>query len=224
MTSNVTLLTVIPARGGSKRLPNKNILTIGGMPLIHWTILAARLAGIPEPVVSTDSPLVEAACLLDNVTVLKRPPELAEDDTPTIKVLHHALAWSDAKGTLADWLLLLQPTSPLRSPDDIAAAMGSVCQTCGGAEPTCQSSILTVTSTAPLGSVGGAQFKTNGAIYLIHRNTLLRGSLYGDEPFLIYMPPERSIDIDTQEDFEKVKQIWKSELASPSLLRAAGHT
>lgn len=192
--------------------------------MIHWTIQAARQAGIPEPLVSTDCQLVEAACLFDNATVIKRPSELAQDDTPTIKVLQHALGWSEAHDYKADWVLCLQPTSPLRPAGFIQAALSMVCNACGGDDDRCQGSIISVTSTEPLGGVGGAKFATNGAIYLIHRNTLLRGSLYGDDPSLIYMPPELSVDINTAEDFERAEQIWKSGLENPSLSRVAGHT
>lgn len=216
------VLTVIPARGGSKRLPNKNIREFAGKPLIHWTIKAAMEAGIEQAIVSTESPLIATACLehlehRDSIGLCKRPRELAEDDTPTIKVLQHALQWADKSGHVAEWVMCLQPTSPLRSSNDIHAAMSACC-------PHCKDSVITVTATAPLGSVGGATFKTNGAIYLIHRETLLRGSLYGDEPILHYMPPERSIDIDTLEDFERAEAIWKSGLASRSFDKVVGHT
>lgn len=115
------ILALIPARGGSKRLPNKNILSLGGKPLINWTIAAAR--GIPEIVdilVSTDSS--EIAKIAKEAGVLVpwlRPSELAADASTSIDVCLHALDWYEKERGPIDGLILLQPTSPFRSKNSV---------------------------------------------------------------------------------------------------------
>lgn len=111
------ILALIPARGGSKRLPGKNIKLLGGKPLINWTIDAAQ--GIPEIcviLVSTDDP--EIALIAEeagaNVPWL-RPEVLATDQATSVDVALHALDWYEAENGAVDGLLLLQPTSPFRT-------------------------------------------------------------------------------------------------------------
>ncbi len=111
------LLALIPARGGSKRVPNKNIRELGGKPLINWTIEAAQ--GIPEItdiLVSTDSPAVaEVARAAGALVPWLRPDELATDTATSIAVCLHALDWYEKAIGRVDGLLLLQPTSPFRT-------------------------------------------------------------------------------------------------------------
>ena len=85
------LLALIPARGGSKRLPGKNIAPFGGRPLIAWSILAARaLEGVSAVIVSTDDPAIAAVARDWGADVVQRPADLARDDTPTLDALVHA--------------------------------------------------------------------------------------------------------------------------------------
>lgn len=110
------ILALIPARGGSKRLPNKNIRELGGKPLINWSIEAAQ--GIPEIVdilVSTDSPAIaEVAKAAGALVPWLRPDELATDTATSIDVCLHALDWYESEKGKVDGLMLLQPTSPFR--------------------------------------------------------------------------------------------------------------
>jgi N-acylneuraminate cytidylyltransferase len=119
----MTTLAVIPARGGSKGLPEKNTRLLAGLPLLEHSV---RLAGLcPEvdrTVVSTDSTSVAGVARAAGAEVLERPSELAQDDTPMLPVLKHALDALDPDGSTYDLLLLLDPTSPGRLPDDVAAA------------------------------------------------------------------------------------------------------
>lgn len=110
------ILALIPARGESKRLPNKNILPLGGKPLINWTIEAAK--GIPEIVdilVSTDSEEIASVAKSAGALVpWLRPHDLASDTASSIDVCLHALDWYEGEYQRIDGLLLLQPTSPFR--------------------------------------------------------------------------------------------------------------
>jgi N-acylneuraminate cytidylyltransferase len=120
------LLAVIPARGGSKGLPGKNIRPFLGLPLIAHTILFARLCPeIDRCVVSTDSPeIADVARQFSADVPFMRPAELAQDDTPMWPVVRHALqAMEDLDGIKYEYLLLLDPTSPGRLPADVAAAL-----------------------------------------------------------------------------------------------------
>lgn len=120
------ILGFIPARGGSKGLPNKNTLPLCGKPLIAWTIrqaLASRY--LTETVVSTDSPAIARVAEEHGLPVpFLRPPELARDDSPVSAAVLHALAWLEAGGRRFDAIALLEPTSPLRREDDIDRAIG----------------------------------------------------------------------------------------------------
>jgi CMP-N,N'-diacetyllegionaminic acid synthase len=117
------VLAVIPARGGSKGLPGKNLRPIAGIPLIGHAIRCAQhVPGIARIVVSTDSPEIAAVARDFGADVpFLRPAELSGDNTPTIAALQHALAFvENEEGRHYGSLLLLEPTSPGRLPEDIA--------------------------------------------------------------------------------------------------------
>ena len=105
------ILGVIPARGGSKGIPQKNIRQVCGKPLIAWTIEAAQQSVLLDRwVVSTEDPEIARISRRYGAEILNRPPQLATDTTPTLHVLKHAL-----NHVSADIVVLLQPTSPIRS-------------------------------------------------------------------------------------------------------------
>ena len=124
MVFNRKLLAIIPARGGSKRLPNKNILDLAGKPLIVWTIDAAKKSKyIDQIVVSTDSNMIAETAIKAGAEVpFMRPPNLAQDDTSTYEVVDHTLTELRNHGNQYECLLLLQPTSPLRTAEHIDSA------------------------------------------------------------------------------------------------------
>lgn len=118
------ILAVVPARGGSKGLPGKNIRPFAGLPLIAHSILCAKLCpDVERCIVSTDSAeIAETAKRYGADVPFLRPAELAGDDTAMWPVLRHALAAVEAEGRRFEALLLLDPTSPGRWPEDVAAA------------------------------------------------------------------------------------------------------
>jgi CMP-N,N'-diacetyllegionaminic acid synthase len=118
-------IAIIPARGGSKGLPGKNIRSIAGKPLIAWSIEQALASGCMDCVhVSTDDPAIaEVAVRFGADVPYLRPGELAEDATPTEPVLTYALDWYARASRSFDAIVLLQPTSPLRLPGTISSAI-----------------------------------------------------------------------------------------------------
>lgn len=113
-------IAVIPARGGSRRLPRKNVLPVRGRPMIAWTVAAARDSGVFERIlVTTDDSGIADAARMDGITILDRPPDLAGDDVPLVRVLQHVLADHGAQATAA---CLLMPNCPFRTAGDIRAS------------------------------------------------------------------------------------------------------
>jgi len=119
------ILALIPARAGSKGLPGKNIRPMLGKPLIAWSVEHALLAGcVDSIVVSTDSSEAAAAAKAAGAEVpFMRPPDLAADTATSADVIIHALDFLEARGQRYDTFVLLEPTSPLREPCDVTAAL-----------------------------------------------------------------------------------------------------
>lgn len=216
------LLAVIPARSGSKRLPGKNLLPVAGHPLIaHAIRLAGRSRDIDRCVVSTDSPDIAAVARQYGAEApFLRPVELAQDATPGIEPVLHALRWLDEHdGYRPDYVMLLQPTSPLRTVEDLEAAIRLVEQRQADA-------VVSVCLTHPpswmrrvaedgrlLDGASGAQetdavYRVNGAIYVARREVLLQQqNWYTDRTYAYVMPAERSLDIDTPWDLHLANLI-----------------
>jgi CMP-N,N'-diacetyllegionaminic acid synthase len=118
------LLAIIPARGGSKRLPQKNIRLLGGRPLVAWSIRSALEAELfCDVLVSTeDQRVAEAAKAAGAFVPWLRPADLASDEAATTDVLHHAVTWYEASRGDIDGVMLLQPTCPFRSLESLRGA------------------------------------------------------------------------------------------------------
>lgn len=206
------IVAIIPARGGSQRLPGKNLAPLAGRPLIAWTCAAARAARSPAAVyVNTDCPRIAALAAEHGVSApALRPAHLATAAAPTRAANRWLLEVLISRGERYDAVLVLQPTSPLRTAGDIDAAVALFAQNRPCA-------VVSVAAAAPLGWLGtvGADgtfaplradiaphartYRLNGAIYLFACEDYLR-----DRPpprqVAYVMPPERSVDIDTHED------------------------
>ncbi|WP_114853263.1 cytidylyltransferase domain-containing protein [Brachybacterium sp. YJGR34] len=131
----MSVLAVIPARGGSKGIPRKNLLPVGGKPLIAWTIAQALAARGTEDVlvtVSTEDPEIAAVAREHGARVIERPAELATDTAPTEPTVLHAMDVLEAEGARLDAVVLLQATSPVRRPGTIARAIAQFRE--GGAD------------------------------------------------------------------------------------------
>lgn len=119
------VLAIIPARGGSKGIPNKNVRELNNKPLICYTIEAAiQSMAVTKTVVSTDSELIEAvSTVYSEVEVLKRPPHLAGDNSLVIDTVRYVIEVLESRGEQYDIVALLEPTSPLRTFEDIDNAV-----------------------------------------------------------------------------------------------------
>jgi len=216
------ILGIIPARSGSKGIFNKNLALLANKPLIEYTIDAAiQSNSINRLIVSTDSPEIAAISQRCGAeTPFLRPAEIAQDDTPGIEPVLHALEWLNVSERYEpNFVMLLQPTSPLRTAIDIQAAIQL-------AKDKNADAVVSVTPVKQhpywmkaIGDEGTLKdfileqppntrrqdlpplYALNGAVYLARRPTLLNHRTFlGPRTFGYVMPPERSIDIDTPWD------------------------
>lgn len=223
MTDAGNVLIVIPARGGSKRLPRKNVLPLGGKPLICWTIDAALQSGIEARIVVTseDPEILDVAqgFAAKGVMVHKRPDELGSDQARTVDVVLDAMEAEQRAGYEADTVILLQPTSPLRTGADIAVALrlyeqspgvNSLVSVCEVDHPRAWMGTIGRDNTLQGVDLSGKrsqeyakEYRLNGALYVSSARTIkARASLFTDELKAYVMPRNRSVDIDTQDDFD----------------------
>ncbi len=230
-----SILAIIPARGGSKGLPGKNIRPLAGKPLLAWTIEAARASGvIDEIVVSTDSPEIAAvATTYGCAPPFLRPAALAGDNSPTMAALFHTLDWyAQQQGRRFDLVLLLQPTSPLRQAADILAAVellrhrevASVVSLCPVDHHPLWSNTLPPDHSLEHFLRPEAQrprqelppsYRLNGAIYLARTDWLReRGSFLGPGAYALIMSREGSVDIDDETDFLLAEILVQRRLAT----------
>lgn len=216
-------LCVIPARGGSKGVPHKNIRKLGGKPLIVWSVdVALQAPIITDVVVSTDDKeIARIAKEAGAIVPFMRPADLATDNSPTIPVLQHALLEMEKlRNTSYDAVLLLEPTSPLRTSKDVESAIRLFYTS------DCDSviSVYKLTHTHPIqikkivddklvpfsfDETEGIRrqdlkpdaYVRNGALYVTGKETLLAGSIRGNSCCPYIMPQERSVNIDDELDF-----------------------
>ena len=128
MKTKYGAIAIIPARGGSKGVPRKNILPLAGKPLIEWTIMAAKkVADIERVVVTTDDLEIEEISSAAGAEVVKRPVELATDTATSESAILHALSEIEKKdGTIPQYTVFLQCTSPMTTPEDIAGTLAKL--------------------------------------------------------------------------------------------------
>lgn len=221
------VLGIIPARGGSKAIPRKNLVILGGKPLIAWTCESAMRSNLDRVIVSTDDEQIAALAISLGVDVpFRRPAELSGDSSATIDAVLHALRTIDEK---FDAVMVLQPTSPFRTTQDINECI-SLLEEC------------TADSVISVVDVGGhhpARMKylnqgllvdppfvesrenqprqelqpmyiRNGAVYLTRTETLQQGSFKGSRSAAHIMPVERSINIDEPFDLIIAEAVLSS--------------
>lgn len=224
------LLAFIPARGGSKGIPRKNLVLLNGKPLIQYTIEAALASHYVDAVLlsTDDQEIVEIAKRLGVDCGYRRPVELAADNTAMIDTVEHGLLWFEQTlSRMPDEVLLLQPTSPLRTVSDIDGAVevfrsegaDSLVSVQPMAEHPCECVVggqggWNFLFPPPEGAVRRQDYKDNyyfinGAIYLARTTTLLKKRQFVDEgkSILYVMPRERGIDIDTPLDLTVAEAI-----------------
>jgi N-acylneuraminate cytidylyltransferase len=211
------VVAIIPARGGSRRIAGKNLVLLGGVPLVVHTIRAAQGACfVDETWVSTDDAAIARTARCHGAGVIRRPARFASDDATTESVLLHALRALSRRGPVPEVVVLLQPTSPLRTAAPVDTAVAKILAT--GCD-----SVVSVTEDPRLhwqGEVAGdrfrpsrdvadrprtqelpARYREDGAIYAVRSGHLLRTGLrMGGDLRAVVLSPAESVDIDTAED------------------------
>ena len=217
------ILGVIPARGGSKGVPAKNLRVVGGAPLVVHSIRTAEAVSdlVFRTVVSTDDPeTARVAREAGGDVPFMRPAALAGDRAPMAPAVRHAVEFVEAdEGRRVEWVLLLQPTNPIRLREDVEAVV-ELAQ-----EGECDSvvSVVRVHATHPVlmkriedgwlrpwgdpEPKGGRRqdyappaYMRNGTLYLARRDVVFAGAMWGDRVRPYEMPEERSVGIDTELD------------------------
>ncbi|MHB1013755.1 MAG: acylneuraminate cytidylyltransferase family protein [Desulfurivibrionaceae bacterium] len=229
MIDGHTVLALITARGGSKGLPRKNIRALGGKPLLAWTVEAAKCSRYIDRIIlsSDDQEIIRIGLQYGCECPFIRPAELASDGASTMDAVHHALGNIENH---YEYLVLLQPTSPFRSAEDIdnclerclslnAPACVSVTE--------CEKNPYWMYSITEDGRVKPVipmenrpqrrqelpkAFVLNGAIYVAQSKWLSeKESFVQDETVACVMPQERSLDIDTLQDFQRAQFLIEKE-------------
>jgi len=221
-------LAIIPARGGSKRLPNKNILDLNGKPLIAWSIEAAKKSKyIDEIVVSSDSNEILEIAQKYNVKTIKRPDELATDTASSVDVVKHVA--ENYPGY--EYVVLLQPTSPLRNKKHIdeaiellekknADAIISVCEMDHSPlwsntlpESLSMKNFLREDVKNKRSQDLPTYYRLNGAIYICKTDRLLEQNTFfiKDNIFAYIMDRKSSVDIDDEIDFKLAEVLLLNE-------------
>ncbi len=227
------ILALIPARGGSKRLPGKNIRILGGKPLLSWSIdICKDIECVVDVMVSTDSDEVaKVAKKFGALVPWLRPDILSTDSSTTVDVALHALDWYEENVGRLDGLLLLQPTSPFRTKKSIQRSLELYSE-----------SFQTIVSVSAIHSHPDwtmriengmlrqyydtqsfgkrsqelePAYSLNGLIYLIHPDTLRKNRSFYDsatKPFVVESNYE-SLDIDTLADFQFAEYLISNNLA-----------
>lgn len=225
-------LGIIPARGGSKGVPRKNIKLLGGKPLLQYTAEAALAARrLTRVILTTEDEEIAAVgrrCGLD--VPFLRPAELAMDDTPTLPVVQHAVRTIEAESDNYDFICVLQPTNPLRRPEDIDACLSLLEQ----------NDLDSVISVLPVPyeynphwvylrneagllrlSTGEANppacrqalpaaFHREGSVYVTRRNVLMEhNSLYGERVVGHLMSVDHCVNIDTPQDWIRAEAMLR---------------
>lgn len=216
------MLAIIPARGGSKGLPGKNIKHLNGKPLIAYTIEAAKASNqVSRIILSTDDKEIAKIGEEYGAEVpFMRPSSLAGDQAKSIDVYIFTLDWLEKNQSLSiDEFMVLQPTSPLRTGEDIDKAIDlyrkkkadSVVSYCLESHPIGwhkyidpEGKLKTIFEEEKLRNRQDEipTYYPNGAIFIFKKELIKTGRYYAKNSFAYIMPRERSVDIDTIEDFE----------------------
>jgi CMP-N,N'-diacetyllegionaminic acid synthase len=221
-------LAVIPARGGSKGLPGKNLLTLGRLSLIGHALASAREAKrVTRIIVSTDdAAIAEEARRCGGDAPFLRPPELANDHAGMVPVMQHAVRWVEQSGAPVDLVVCLQPTSPFRTGGDIDAAIEKVLESGADSAQTLVPASyhpffmvqLEADRTVPLFADASSRyvrrqdpppvFQPSGSVYVTRRRVLMdEGRILGRDNRGLVMGWEASVKIDTEWEFRLAELV-----------------
>jgi len=229
MINDKKVLAIIPARGGSKRLPGKNILPLADIPLIGWTINAAiNCSSIDKVIVSTDcQEIADVSKSFGADVPFVRPKDLSNDFASSIAVVLHSIDFIVNSGWKPDLIVLLQPTSPLRTSFDIDNAFGlyndknadSIVSVCESEHSPIWANVLPenmlMSNFLPKEHLNRRSqdlptyYRLNGAIYIANVLELIKykSFIMPDNTYAYIMDKEHSVDIDTYLDFKLAEFI-----------------
>jgi CMP-N,N'-diacetyllegionaminic acid synthase len=224
-----SVLGLVPARAGSKGVPRKNVRLLKGHTLLEYTARAARASGVLNRVIlSTDSPEIAEAGRNAGLEVpFMRPAVLAQDHTPMLPVIQHAIDALEADGWVADVIVLLQPTSPRRRPEHIRTAVDMLRST--GADSVVSVVELPRDSSPdyvmriengvlrPFLPEGDRitrrqdarpAYRRDGTVYVFWHSTLDRyGNIYGDDCRPLVLDSSESLSIDSPADWDEAERV-----------------
>lgn len=227
MIDGKRVIAIVPARGGSKSIPRKNIRELGGMPLIAWAINVAReVPEIDRVIVSTDDKQIAGIAKSYGAEVYERASYLATDEAVVIDTVRDLNKTLHAEGEAADIMILLEPTCPLRTMDDVRACILRLVEEGLDSIATFKPALLNpcrawkLNGQIPKPYIDGANpwqprqalppaYQLNGAIYAFYPDHLpaqANNLLFGSSGAMV-MPHERSVDIDNEIDFIMVEKI-----------------
>lgn len=227
---NYKIISIIPARGGSKGIPKKNIYKINNKPLIAYTINEAKKSKFfKDVIVSTEDSEIEKISKKLHAQVLKRPKKLSTDNTPTNSVIINAIKQLETKGDIEfDAIVLLQPTSPLRTVDDIDNSIKIFLKNkCDSVMSVTEVHhpphwIYSINKKGTLAKFLKSKtrifrrqdspklYQLNGAILIATKEFFLKKKEIGNNTIPYIMPQERSIDIDNFYDLKIASLILKN--------------
>src|SRR3990167_8269318 len=199
MINGRTILAIVPARGGSKRIKGKNLKDLCGKPMIHWTVDVAKESKyLDKIVVSTEDQQIVQSVSNKGIDIVTRPEKLAGDRSSVYDAIFHTLAHYEP----FDYVCLLQVTSPLRLVEDID---GCIEHCINRNAPAC----ISITEGRP---------DANGAVYIAWTSWLRETRLFDSGRVTTYpMPSSRSVDVDRITDFEEAESIMSSRLSGRSV-------
>jgi CMP-N,N'-diacetyllegionaminic acid synthase len=229
MMNGERVIAVIPARGGSKSVPGKNIRPVGGKPLLAWSIdVAKQVSEIDRIVVSTDDAQIASVGSAQGAEVYARPLHLATDEALVIDALKDLLQTLQAEGERPEWVILLEPTCPLRTADDVRNCLNLVAKGGYDSVATFKEAELNphrawrLIDGVPEVFIPGAvpwlprqqlpkAYQLNGAVYVFRASLLAQEarSLLVGNLGAVLMPRDRSQDIDDSIDFTIVEALLK---------------
>lgn len=226
------ILCIIPARGGSKGIPKKNIIDVSGKPLIAYTIGPAidvmKKGFIDKVIVSTDSQeIADISSQYGAEVPFLRPESISGDKAKSVEFMSHALEFYEKMGINYDALLLLQPTSPLRDSNDLIKAIEMYKSAENDSlisayeEEYINDLVIyklssdgkTSIPVSPLHNKGvrrqdhGSTYVRNGCIYLSSSELIKRGFVIGETPLMYVMDKNKSVNVDTLEDLELLRKL-----------------
>jgi N-acylneuraminate cytidylyltransferase len=232
MLNGKRVVAVIPARGGSKSIPGKNIRPLGGKPLIAWSIeVAQHVAEIDRVIVSTDDAQIASVARAHGAEVYERPAHLATDEALVIDTLKDLVQRLQVEGDTPEWMILLEPTCPLRSAEDVRECFERINEGGYDSVATFKDAELNphrawrITDGTPEVFIPGAipwlprqklphAYQLNGAVYVFRASLLAQEarSLLLGKLGAVLMPKERSQDIDDNLDFIVVEALIKDKI------------